>query len=147
MSKLRRKEFDKKWNMPEYMVLGTVNQDTANKVNDMVLTGNKDNVKDIITSINLIIGTDITNVSADIWEQAFRSEFVNTNEYVNPTGIFFLCTKGSARLDVDVKSYNMDTNKLYFVNERCKHRIVQDKNRALIMLTASFLWNPEIHGE
>ena len=48
MSKLRRKEFDKKWNMPEYMVLGTVNQDTANKVNDMVLTGNKVNVFHII---------------------------------------------------------------------------------------------------
>jgi len=46
-----------------------------------------------------------------------------------------------------VKSYNMDTNKLYFVDERCKHRIVQNKNRTLIMLTASFLWNPKIHGE
>lgn len=147
MSKLKRKEFNKKWSMPEFKVLGTISQDIANKINDMVTTGNKDNVKEIITSISSMLGTDITNVSADIWQEPFQSEFVNTNEYVNPTGIFFLCTKGSARLDVDVKSYNMDTNKLYFVDERCKHRIVQNKNKTLIMLTASFLWNPKIHGE
>lgn len=147
MSRLKRKEFDKKWNMPEFKVLGTISPNTSNQINDMVLTGNKDNVKDIITSIHLVLGTNISNVSADIWQSAFESEFTSENEYDSPTGIFFLCSKGEARLDVDVKSYNMQTNKIYFVNERCKHRVVLEKNKPLIMLTASFLWNPELHGE
>ena len=146
MSKLVRDSFDKKHNMPITKVMGTVSSDIGNKINQMVLSGVTADAKAIVDHINTILKTEISGISADQFPEPFESEPKSNADYTNPTGLFFLVTKGSASVNIDGKTNILGLNKVFFINERYPYTILSPTKEKLIMMSAKFTWDKIKHA-
>lgn len=146
MSKLARDAFNKKYNMPDFKIMGTLNEKISKKLTRLVSTGDKSDIIEIIDSINIILGTRISNISADVFPDPFTGTPTLNQDYENPTGVIFIITNGVAELNAGNNKINMQLNKLYFVNERNRHCIEKNNKSNLIMLSARFDWDAERHG-
>jgi|TARA_B100000941_G_C28395762_1_gene495249 hypothetical protein len=146
MSKLVRDSFDKKHNMPITKVMGTVSSDIGNKINQMVLSGVTADAKAIVDHINTILKTEISGISADQFPEPFESEPKSNADYTNPTGLFFLVTKGSASVNIDGKTNILGLNKVFFINERYPYAILSPTKEKLIMMSAKFTWDKIKHA-
>jgi hypothetical protein len=147
MSKLARNAFNKKYSMPDNKVMGTISNTIAKKLTKLVITGDKDDIIEIIDHINTILGTRISDISADVFPEPFTSESKISQDYQNPTGIFFLVTQGEADLIVGTQTLKMIPNKILFVNERNVYNINKPNKTKLVMLSGRFIWDKEKHGE
>lgn len=146
MSKIQRKAFDKKHAMPDFKVMGTINSTIADKLSKLVLTGDKTDIIEIIEHINSILKTNISDISADVFVEPFEGDAKFSTEYITPTGLIYLITKGNAKLHVADKIIDTQPNKIYFVNDRNTHRVSKNNNNRLIMLSAKFIWDKVLHG-
>lgn len=147
MSKLARDAFNKKYAMPNSKIMGTITDNIAKKLTKLVVTGNKDDIIEIIDHINTILGTRISDISADVFREPFTSKSKISQDYENPTGVFFLVTQGEADLIVGPNKLKMGLNKIMFVNERNMYNIEKPNKTNLIMLSGRFTWDMTKHGE
>lgn len=147
MSKFARDAFNKKYAMPEHKVMGTISEAIAKKLTKLVVTGDKTDIIEIIDHINTILGTRISNISADVFSEPFTSKPQISQDYENPTGVFFLATQGDADLIVGAKKLKMGLNKIMFVNERNMYNIEKPNKTNLVMLSGRFTWDATKHGE
>lgn len=146
MGQLARNAFNKKYGMPDSKIMGTINSKIGIKLNKLVNTGDKTDIIEIIDHINTIIGTRISDISADNFKEPFTGRPKISQDYENPTGVLFLTSNGSADLLVGNNRINMQQNKIIFVNERNSYYIEKTNGTNLIMLSARFTWDPERHG-
>ena len=146
MSKLVRDSFNKKHGMPITKVMGTISPDIGKKINQMVLSGVTADAKAIVDHINTMLQTEISGISADQFPEPFESDLNQNPEYTNPTGVFFLVTKGSASAKVDGKTNTLGLNKVFFINERYSYAIFNPTKEKLIMLSAKFTWDKIKHA-
>ena len=146
MGQLARNVFNKKYNMPDFKIMGTINPKIGIKLTKLVITGNKDNIIEIIDHINTILGTRISHISADNFPEPFTGRPKISQDYETPTGVMFLASSGSADLVVGNNKVSLQKNKIIFVNERNSYYIEKTNSTNLIMLSARFTWDPERHG-
>jgi|TARA_B100000035_G_scaffold72366_1_gene59698 hypothetical protein len=147
MSKLQRDQFNQKYGMPdEIKIMGTVPTNISSLVNQMVLEQNTENAKKIVDTINNILKTQITDISADQFPEPFQSDAKMNNDFVNPTGVFYLVTLGDAKVRMNKKDFNLPLHKIVFVNERVPYIILSQSTNKLIMLSARFVWDKINHG-
>ena len=132
--------------MPITKVMGTVSSDIGNKINQMVLSGVTADAKAIVDHINTILKTEISGISADQFPEPFESEPKSNADYTNPTGLFFLVTKGSASVNIDGKTNILGLNKVFFINERYPYAILSPTKEKLIMMSAKFTWDKIKHA-
>ncbi|OUU26914.1 MAG: hypothetical protein CBB97_06910 [Candidatus Endolissoclinum sp. TMED37] len=146
MSKLVRDKFNKEHSMPLTKVMGTISPDIGRKINQMVLSGVTADAKAIVDHINTMLQTEISGISADQFPEPFESEPKSNADYTNPTGLFFLVTKGSASLKIDGTKNTLGLNKVFFINERCPYVILNPTKEKLIMMSAKFTWDKIKHA-
>jgi len=147
MSRLARNSANKKYNVPDFKIMGIVKPEISGKINDLVKEKKANEVINIIDYINSFVKAKITNVSVDTWNEAFETDWKRSNDYSTPTCAIFLVTDGSASVQVDKDQYEMTAGKLYIVNEWCTHKLVNKSSTPLTMLLAQFNWDSEIHGK
>lgn len=147
MSQLARNAFNKKYAMPNSKIMGTISDTIAKKLTKLVVTGNKDDIVEIIDHINTILGTRISDISADVFREPFTSKSQISQDYETPTGVFFLVTQGEADLVVGPNKLKMGLNKIMFVNERNMYNIEKPNKTNLVMLSGRFTWDMTKHGE
>ena len=146
MGQLARNAFNKKYGMPDYKIMGTINPKIGTKLNKLVNTGDKTDIIEIIDHINTILGVRISDISADNFPEPFTGRPKISQDYENPIGVLFLASNGSADLVVGNNKVSLQQNKIIFVNERNSYYIEKTNNTNLIMLSARFTWDPERHG-
>ena len=146
MSKIARQQYNAKYKMPDYKIMGTITPAIQKKLTDLVTTGDKSDIIEIIDSINLVLGTRISDISADIFPEPFSSKTQISNNYNEPTGVFFLTTSGDAELVIGDRRVKLQHGKITFVNERNMYSVDKQNNTRLIMLSGKFTWDPERHG-
>lgn len=149
MSRLVRSKAVKDLKMPEFKVLGTITDGTANKIKDLVLNGNNSVITDVVDTLIDIIGVPIRDISADLYDEPVQHNMAVSRNYEDPKSIFFLNVSQfvDPEMFIDEKRYNLARNKVTFVNHRYPHRLVQSKKIDMILLSGVFDWNPEIHGD
>ena len=149
MSRLVRSKAVKDLKMPEFKVLGTITDVTANKIKDLVLNGNNSVITDVVDTLIDIIGVPIRDISADLYDEPVQHNMAVSRNYEDPKSIFFLNVSQfvDPEMFIDEKRYNLARNKVTFVNHRYPHRLVQSKKIDMILLSGVFDWNPEIHGD
>lgn len=146
MSKLARTAFNKKYSMPDHKVMGTVSDDIARKLTRMVTTNDQSDLVEIVNHIQSVLGTNISDISAAGTREPFTSKTQINSEYDIPTALFFLATSGTAELVVGAERVAMQTNRIYFVNERNMYHIDKQNKSNFIMMRGKFMWDPEKHG-
>ena len=146
MSKLVRDKFNKEHQMPTTKVMGTVSPAIATKINQMVISGDTSEAKTIVDSINTILKTQITDINADQFPEPFVSETKMNVDYSKPTGLFFLVTQGEASVKIEGREFQLHERKIIFINERIPYNILSPTNSRLIMLSARFTWDKDIHA-
>ncbi len=146
MSKLVRDKFNQEYGMPTTKVMGTISSDIGNRINQMVLSGDTTNAKQIVDHINTMLQTEISGISADQFPDPFESEPKSNSDYTKPTGLFFLVTKGNASVQIDNKVNVLGLNKVVFINERCPYVILSPTKEKLIMMSAKFMWDKSKHA-
>ena len=72
----------------EIKIMGTVPTNISSLVNQMVLEQNTENAKKIVDTINNILKTQITDISADQFPEPFQSDAKMNNDFVNPMVYF-----------------------------------------------------------
>lgn len=149
MSRLVRNKAVKDLKMPEFKVLGTITDVTAEKIKDLVINGNNSVVPDIVNSLNDIIGAPIRDISADLYDEPVDHRMAVSRNYEDTKSVFFLNVSRfvDPEMFIDEKRYNLLVNKIVFVNHRYPHRLVQNKKIDMILLSGVFDWNTEIHGD
>ncbi|MDA9373936.1 hypothetical protein N9R43_01005 [bacterium] len=146
MSKLARDQFNRKYLMPDHKVMGTLTDTIAKKLIHLVLSEDKADIVEIIDHINVILGTRISDISADLFNEPFTGTPQISQDYVNPTGVIFLSVHGTADLVIGATRITMQERKIYFVNERNSYHIEKQTKSKFIMLSGRFTWDPESHG-
>lgn len=146
MSRLLKNSQSKKYDVPDFKVMGTISSEISDKINNMFTSKEENDVIDIIDHINSTLRCKIYNVNVDTWTEPFESDWKSSKEYDSPIGRLFLVTKGKTQLHVEKEIYELLPNKLYFVNEWANHRVVSRHSTPLTMLVASFAWEASIHG-
>ena len=146
MSKLVRDKFNKEHQMPITQVMGTISPTIATKINQMVISGDTSEAKIIVDNINTILKTQITDINADQFPEPFVSETKMNVDYTKPTGLFFLVASGNASVKIEGKTINLQERKIVFINERIPYNILSPTNSRLIMLSARFTWDKNIHA-
>lgn len=146
MSKIVRDKFNKEHQMPITQVMGTVSPAIATKINQMVISGDTSEAKVIVDNINTILKTQITDINADQFPEPFVSETKMNVDYSKPTGLFFLVTSGEASVKIEGKEFQLHERKIVFINERIPYNILSQTNSRLIMLSARFTWDKDIHA-
>lgn len=132
--------------MPDSKIMGTINDKISKKLTKLITTGDKSDIVEIIDSINVILDTRISDISADSFPEPFTGRPQISQDYDNPTGVIFLITRGVADLCVGANTVRMLENRIYFVNERNSYYIEKQNKSNLIMLSARFVWDAERHG-
>jgi mannose-6-phosphate isomerase-like protein (cupin superfamily) len=145
MSKIAKVQANKKHNVPDFKVIGSVIPDIIKKINGIVIEKKENDVIDVIDYINNRIQTKITNISVDTWDEAFETDWKRSSDYSTPTCAVFLVAKGSALVHVEKKQYELSTGKICIVNEWCTHKLVNTSSAPLTMLLAQFTWDSTIH--
>ena len=146
MSKIVRDKFNKEHQMPTTQVMGTISPVIATKINQMVISGDTSESKTIVDTINTILKTQITDINADQFPEPFVSETKMNVDYTKPTGLFFLVASGNASVKIEGKTINLQKRKIVFINERIPYNILSPTNSRLIMLSARFTWDKNIHA-
>tara|TARA_Y100000310_G_scaffold59565_1_gene54926 strand:+ start:2766 stop:3206 length:441 start_codon:yes stop_codon:yes gene_type:complete len=146
MSKIVRDKFNKEHQMPTTQVMGTISPAIATKINQMVISGDTSEAKIIVDNINTILKTQITDINADQFPEPFVSETKMNVDYSKPTGLFFLVTSGEANVKIEGKEFQLHERKIVFINERIPYNILSPTNSRLIMLSARFTWDKDIHA-
>lgn len=146
MSKLIRDKFNAEHKMPTTQVMGTISDVIAQKINQMVVSGDTSEAKTIVDHINQILKTDISDINADTFPEPFQTESKMNVDYTNPTGLFFLVTSGSAEIRVEGKSFQLNRKKIFFVNERLPYVILSPDSSRLNMMSAKFMWDKNLHA-
>lgn len=146
MSKLIRDKFDKEHQMPATKVMGTISTVIATKITQMVISADTSEAKNIVDNINTILKTQITDINADQFPEPFVSETKMNIDYSKPTGLFFLVTSGDASIKIEGKEINLQQRKIVFINERIPYNILSPKSGTLVMLSARFIWDKNIHA-
>ena len=146
MSKIVRDKFNKEHQMPTTQVMGTVSPAIATKINQMVISGDTSEAKTIVDSINTILKTQITDINADQFPEPFVSETKMNVDYSKPTGLFFLVTSGEASVKIEGKEMQLHERKIVFINERIPYNILSPKSGRLVMLSARFTWDKNVHA-
>ena len=146
MSKIVRDKFNKEHQMPTTQVMGTISPAIATKINQMVISGDTSEAKIIVDNINTILKTQITDINADQFPEPFVSETKMNVDYSKPTGLFFLVTQGEASVKIEGREFQLHERKIIFINERIPYNILSPTNSRLIMLSARFTWDKDIHA-
>ena len=146
MSRILKIAQNKKYNVPDFKVMGTISPEISDKINNMSTSKKENDVIDIIDHINSALGCEIYNVNVDTWTEPFKSDWKSSTVYDKPIGRLFLVTKGKTQLHVEKEIYELVQNKIYFVNEWSTHRVVSTSSALLTILLASFDWDSSIHG-
>tara|TARA_A200000159_G_scaffold153227_2_gene164972 strand:- start:17634 stop:18074 length:441 start_codon:yes stop_codon:yes gene_type:complete len=146
MSKIQRDKFNAEYNMPSTKILGTISAPIGNKINKMIVSGDTSDAKLIVDSINSILKTTITDISADTFPEPFQSDSKMNLNYDEPTGLFFLVTQGNVEIRVDGQSFKLQTNKIFFINERLPYVVLSPDSSRVNMFSAKFMWDKNIHA-
>lgn len=147
MSRLAKLSANKKYNIPDFKLLGNITPEISRKINDLVTEKKANEVINIIDYINSVVGCKIYNVSIDTWNEPFISDWKRNFDYDKPTCSIFLVSNGTAQLHVDKEKYILSVDNLCFVNDWCAHRVESTTKSPLTMLLAQFDWDSNIHGK
>ena len=149
MSRLVRNKVTKDLKMPEFKILGTITDNTADKIKDLVINGNKSVIVDIVNELTGIIGSPIRDISADLYDEPVNHNMAVSRNYEDTKSIFFLNVSPfvDPEIIIEEKKYNLLQNRVAFVNHKYPHRLVQNKKIDMILLSGVFDWNTEIHGD
>ena len=67
-------------------------------------------------------------------------------DYSKPTGLFFLVVSGEASVKIEGKEIQLQERKIVFINERIPYNILSPKSGRLVMLSARFIWDKNVHA-
>lgn len=146
MSKIAREEYNKKHNMPDYKVMGTISPTVSKKLTKLITSGDKQHIVEIIDHINTILGVRIKGISADIFPEPFEGKPTMSTSYDTTEVVMYVITSGNAQLTVGSKTFDAHPNKIYMINDRNIYRILKNNKSKLCMLSAVFEWDKGIHG-
>jgi hypothetical protein len=148
MSRIARKQFSAKLNMPDMKIMGTLPDDISKKLSKMVITQNTENSKDVISTVNQILNCPISNVKADLYKEAIEGNSQINQKYdlENVAAVFYLITDGEMNIEIGKNTISMIPNKIYFINDRNVYRVVKKTNRPTCLMSGIFRWDKEVHG-
>lgn len=148
MSRLARRQYNAKLNMPDFKVLGTLPDDVSKKITNMVVNKRLEHNDDIVGTIVRLLDSQIKNVKADLLSAPIEGKFqISTNYSVeDPVGVFYIISEGSLTLQVGKKTIDMVPNKIYFVNDRNTYRVFKNNEIRTCVLSGIFAWDKDKHG-
>lgn len=150
MSRMARKQFSAKTGMPEeFKVMGTISTNIAKKINNMAITGDKSDSKEILEHlVHQHLKTPLGKINVDQYTDPFEGKFNISQNYdtEKPLGGFFLCTKGLLMLEIGKRKIQLQPNKIYFVNDRTAFRVYKETSVHSVLMSAVFVWDKKVHG-
>lgn len=145
MSKIHRQQFQKKWQMPSWKIMGRISDSTAQHIKNLVMQGDSSANDKIFKELNTLLDATVYDISADLYTKPFDSGKQRSQNYDEPTGVFVLPIMGNLKIEMtgDEKPFNVGEKQVAFVDERHTYRIYNDTNKKVIIMSGRFLWNPK----
>lgn len=148
MSRIARKQFSAKLNMPDIKVMGTLPSDISKQLSKMVITQSTENSQNIVNAVNQILKSPIRNVKADLYKDAIdgRPQISQNYDLENTPAVFYLITEGEMSIEVGKKTITMIPNKVYFINDRNVYRMIKKTGQRTCLMSGTFSWDKGLHG-
>ena len=149
MSRLARKQFSAKLDMPDIKVMGTLTDAVSKQLTQMILSQDTTAAPDVINAVSNILQSPIRNVKADLYPDPIegRAQISQNYDLENVPAIFYVITEGNMTISVGKQNIEMKTNKVYFINDRNVYRIIKTDNSRTCLMSGLFTWNKDVHGE
>jgi mannose-6-phosphate isomerase-like protein (cupin superfamily) len=148
MSRLARRKYSAELNMPDFKVMGTLNDVSSKQLTKMVINKDTSDNDKIVSAIVTLLGSQIKNVKADRLDAPVESKYqISTNYNTdNPVGVFYIISEGTLTLEVGKDKIKMQPNKVYFVNDRNAYRVLKEDKTRTVVLSGIFAWDKDKHG-
>lgn len=148
MSRLARRKYSAELNMPDFKVMGTLNDVSSKQLTKMVINKDASDNDKIVSAIVTLLGSQIKNVKADRLEAPVESKYqISTNYNTDdPVGVFYVISEGTLTLEVGKDKIKMQPNKVYFVNDRNAYRVLKEDKTRTVVLSGIFAWDKDKHG-
>ena len=149
MSRLARKQFSAKLDMPDIKVMGTLTDAVSKQLTQMILSQDTTAAPDVINAVSNILQSPIRNVKADLYPDPIegRAQISQNYDLENVPAVFYVITEGEMTISVGKQNIEMKPNKVYFINDRNVYRIIKTGNSRTCLMSGLFTWNKDVHGE
>lgn len=149
MSRLARKQFSAKLDMPDIKVMGTLTHVVSKQLTQMILSQDTTAAPDVINAVSNILQSPIRNVKADLYPDPIegRAQISQNYDLENVPAVFYVITEGDMTISVGKQNIEMKPNKVYFINDRNVYRIIKTGNSRTCLMSGLFTWNKDVHGE
>lgn len=149
MSRLARKQFSAKLDMPDMKVMGTLPDTASKELTKMVLSQDTSTAGSVIAAVSNILQSPIRNVKADLYPEPIegRAQISQNYDLENVPAVFYLITEGEMTISVGKHLINMQPNKIYFINDRNVYKMIKSTKARTCLMSGIFTWNKDVHGE
>jgi hypothetical protein len=149
MSRLARKQFSAKLDMPDTKVMGTLPDKVSKELTKMILSQDTSSAGSIIQTVSNILQSPIRNVKADLYPAPIegRAQISQNYDLENVPAVFYLITEGEMAISVGKQLINMQPNKIYFINDRNVYKMIKSTKTRTCLMSGIFAWNKDVHGE
>lgn len=149
MSRLARKQFSAKLDMPDTKVMGTLPDKVSKELTKMILSQDTSSAGSIIQTVSNILQSPIRNVKADLYPEPIegRAQISQNYDLENVPAVFYLITEGEMAISVGKQLINMQPNKIYFINDRNVYKMIKSTKTRTCLMSGIFVWNKDVHGE
>jgi len=149
MSRLARKQFSAKLDMPDTKVMGTLPNTSSKELTKMILSQDTSSAGSIIQAVSNILQSPIRNVKADLYPEPIegRAQISQNYDLENVPAVFYLITEGEMTISVGKQLINMQPNKIYFINDRNVYKMIKSTKTRTCLMSGIFTWNKDVHGE
>lgn len=149
MSRLARKQFSAKLDMPDTKVMGTLPDAVSKELTKMVLSQDTSSAGTVIQAVSNILQSPIRNVKADLYPEPIegRAQISQNYDLENVPAVFYLITEGEMTISVGKHLINMQPNKIYFINDRNVYKMIKSTKTRTCLMSGIFTWNKDVHGD
>lgn len=149
MSRLARKQFSAKLDMPDIKVMGTLTDTVSKQLTQMILSQDTTAAPDVINVVSNILQSPIRNVKADLYPEPIegRAQISQNYDLENVPAVFYIITEGEMTISVGKQNIVMQPNKIYFINDRNVYRMIKTTKTRTCLMSGIFTWNKDVHGE
>lgn len=146
MSRLLKRKFQGEHKMPDFKVMGSVNDDICKLMTDMAVNRTTDNAQTIVTAVTRVLKADINNMMVDAYVEPFETNWIQRMNYQQPTGIFYLISEGTATIKFPRKEISLVPGSVMFIDERQTFKVLNNTNTRVSLMSGRFTWDKDVHG-